>query len=133
MTPSQLRELKGYFRLLLQRSDLPPDASVRKDIEIFVAQLAWQGPGRPSIETTWQRHLRRHEKRMPWIRRVAEVRRELKRERIHKLEAALEIVASEAGSPRAGTLRNWFYEGRGNSAYLPFLKDGTPNAGWEEP
>jgi hypothetical protein len=133
MTPSQLRELKGYFRLLLQRSDLPPDAPVRKDIEIFVAQLAWQGPRRPPIETTWQRHLRRQEKRMLWIRRVIEVRRELKRQGIYKLDAALEIVAKDEGSPSAGTLRNWFYEGRGNSAYLPFLEDGTPNAGWEEP
>ena len=83
--------------------------------------------GRPPVETILQRYARRRE-RMPWITRVLDRQRALRRrgERKH-FEVALEIVASEPGAPPVGTLRNWVRRDKGNSRFLPVFDDGTPN------
>jgi hypothetical protein len=132
MTPKQREDAAIYVAWLRSDRDLSPEVPIRADIARFLARLAKLEAGAGRKETAIRRYARRQE-RMPWIRRVLEMQRDLRRqgERRH-FERALELVASEAGAPPAGTLRNWVRRDRGNSRFLPMFDDGTPNVDPEQ-
>ncbi len=127
-TKKQRDEAAFYAAWLRSDRDLSPGVPIRADMATFLEQLAKPGARRPPVETTLQRYWRRQEKRMPWIRKVMDARRELGAQKL-----ALNAVAREPGAPSFSTLRRWLYEDRGNSRFLPVFDDGTLNVEPEEP